>query len=119
MINQSVVFGHFKGRVLPADGLIYATWLAVSDFTVDMFHTENIAKYGYRWQPGIILLYLLVCQATAEVYIGTTGGYREVAILNHPSHPRYSSSDLSAPALASSSGVITWMSATMSRSIMQ
>ena len=44
MINQAVVFGQFKGRVLPADGLIYATWLAVSDFIVDMFHTENIAK---------------------------------------------------------------------------
>lgn len=27
------------------------------------------------------------------MYIGTTGDYREVAILNHPSHPRYSSSD--------------------------
>ena len=119
MIDQTAVFGQFKGRVLHAYGLIYAAWLAVSDFMVDMFHAENIAKCGYQWQPGIILLYLLVCQATAEVYIGTTGGYREVAILNHPSHPRYSSSDRSAPALASSSGVITWMSATMSRSIMQ
>ena len=119
MIDQTAVFGQFKGRVLHAYGLIYAAWLAVSDFMVDMFHAENIAKLGYRGQPGIIFLYLLVCQATAEVYIGTTGGYREVAILNHPSHPRYSSSDLSAPALASSSGVITWMSATMSRSIMQ
>ena len=24
---------------------IYAAWLAVSDFMVDMFHAENIAKY--------------------------------------------------------------------------
>lgn len=49
MINQAVVFGQFKGGVLPADGLIYATWLAVSDFIVDMFHAENIAKMGHRW----------------------------------------------------------------------
>lgn len=60
MINQAVVFGQFKGRVLPADGLIYTAWFAVSDFIVDMFHAENIAKLGYRWQPGIIFLYLLV-----------------------------------------------------------
>lgn len=54
MINQAAVFGQFKGRVLPADGLIYTAWLAVSDFIVDMFHAENIAKMGYRWQPWII-----------------------------------------------------------------
>jgi hypothetical protein len=51
MINQVAVCGHFKGGVLPADGLIYATWLAVSDFIVDMFHATNVAKMGYRWQP--------------------------------------------------------------------
>lgn len=51
MINQATVFGQFKGRVLPADGLIYATWLAVSDFMADVFHTENIANLDYRWQP--------------------------------------------------------------------
>lgn len=44
MINQSVVFGQFKGRVLPADGLIYTACLSVSDFIVVMFHTENIAN---------------------------------------------------------------------------
>lgn len=60
MIDHTVVIGQFKGRVLHAYGLIYAAWLAVSDFMVDMFHAENIAKLGYRWQPGIILLYLLV-----------------------------------------------------------
>lgn len=52
MIDQTAVFGQFKGRVLSADGLIYAAWLAVSDFMVDMFHAENIAKLGYRWQPS-------------------------------------------------------------------
>ena len=51
MIDQTAVFGQFKGRVLHAYGLIYAAWLAVSDFMVDMFHAENIAKLGYRWQP--------------------------------------------------------------------
>lgn len=51
MINQAVVFGHFKSRVLPADGLIYTAWLVVSDFIVDMFHAENIANWGNRWQP--------------------------------------------------------------------
>ena len=44
MIDQTAVFGQFKGRVLHAYGLIYAAWLAVSDFMVDMFHAENIAK---------------------------------------------------------------------------
>ena len=48
MIDQTAVFGQFKGRVLHAYGLIYAAWLAVSDFMVDMFHAENIAKLGYR-----------------------------------------------------------------------
>ena len=52
MIDQTAVFGQFKGRVLSADGLIYAAWLAVSDFMVDMFHATNIAKLGYRWQPS-------------------------------------------------------------------
>lgn len=52
MIDQTAVFGQFKGRVLHAYGLIYAAWLAVSDFMVDMFHAENIAKLGYRWQPS-------------------------------------------------------------------
>ena len=51
MIDQTAVFGQFKGRVLHAYGLIYDAWLAVSDFMVDMFHAENIAKLGYRWQP--------------------------------------------------------------------
>ena len=51
MIDHTAVIGQFKGRVLHAYGLIYATWLAVSDFMVDMFHAENIAKLGYRWQP--------------------------------------------------------------------
>lgn len=53
MINQSVVFGQFKGRVLPADGLIYTACLSVSDFIVVMFHTENIANCdtgGNRWR---------------------------------------------------------------------
>ena len=53
MIDQAAVFGQFKGRVLPADGLIYAAWFAVSDFIVDMFHTENIANVatgGNRWR---------------------------------------------------------------------
>ena len=54
MIDHTAVIGQFKGRVLHAYGLIYAAWLAVSDFMVDMFHAENIAKLGYRWQPGII-----------------------------------------------------------------
>ena len=44
MIVQTAALGQFKGRVLHAYGLIYAAWLAVSDFMVDMFHTENIAK---------------------------------------------------------------------------
>ena len=44
MINQAVVFGQFKVRVLPANGLIHTAWLAVSDFIVDMFHAENIAN---------------------------------------------------------------------------
>lgn len=44
MIYQAVVFGQFKLRVLPADGLIYAACLAVNVFMVDMFHTGNIAK---------------------------------------------------------------------------
>lgn len=44
MINQAVVFGHFKGRVLPADGLIYAAWFAISDFMADVFHATNIAN---------------------------------------------------------------------------
>ena len=52
MINQATVFGQFKGRVLPADGLIYATWLAVSDSTVDMSHAENIANWVYRGNRG-------------------------------------------------------------------
>ena len=51
MIDHTAVIGQFKGRVLHAYGLIYAAWLAVSDFMVDMFHAENIAKLGYRWQP--------------------------------------------------------------------
>lgn len=51
MIDQAAVFGQFKSRVLPADGLIYAAWFAISDFMVDMFHTENIANWDYRWQP--------------------------------------------------------------------
>ena len=51
MINQAVVFGQFKVRVLPADGLVYTAWLAVSDFIVVMFHATNIAIWGYRWQP--------------------------------------------------------------------
>ena len=54
MIDQTAVFGQFKGRVLHAYGLIYAAWLAVSDFMVDMFHAENIAKWDYRWQPGTV-----------------------------------------------------------------
>ena len=51
MIDHTAVIGQFKGRVLHAYGLIYAAWLAVSDFMVDMFHAENIAKTtasGYR-----------------------------------------------------------------------
>lgn len=52
MIDHTAVIGQFKGRVLHAYGLIYAAWLAVSDFMVDMFHAENIAKLGYRWQPS-------------------------------------------------------------------
>lgn len=50
MINQAVVFGQFKVRVLPADGLVYTAWLAVSDSIVVMFHATNIAIWGYRWQ---------------------------------------------------------------------
>lgn len=65
MIDHTAVIGQFKGRVLHAYGLIYAAWLAVSDFMVDMFHAENIAKCDYRWQPvavgmgnGIIYRYM-------------------------------------------------------------
>ena len=67
MINQAGVFGHFKGRVLPADGLIYAAWFAVSDFMVDTFHTENIVKWGYRRQPGIIFA-IFVCMSRKDYY---------------------------------------------------
>lgn len=70
MIDHTAVIGQFKGRVLHAYGLIYAAWLAVSDFMVDMFHAENIAKLGYRWQPGIILLYLLVWRCPERI-VGT------------------------------------------------
>lgn len=83
MINQAVVFGQFKGGVLPANGLINTAWLAVSDFIVDMFHAENIANWGYRWQPstsnhqfGIVDSAGVVPGHVGNMTHGDTGGHR-------------------------------------------